>query len=60
MRRHISSIRCKKSLLSSLTNTKMECMVNKKLLQNPFIKNLAETENLTSDTAYRTSMGQTK
>ena len=36
----------------------MHCL--KKMLQNYFIKNLAGTENLTSNTEYRTTIGKTK
>ena len=45
--------------LGFLPNNDMECTVFKTLLRNPFIKTLTVTENLTSNTAYCTSMGET-
>ena len=40
-----------------LPNTDLYCIFKKQSQQNPFIKNLAVTEYLTSKTAYHTSMG---
>ena len=47
-------------LLEYLPTTHMKCIIKKILLQNTFIKNMAGTKNLMSNTAYRRSMGLTK